>query len=53
MHSVYQRVNNLSAFLSTCLFTLAALITATTFILQPTSEVASKGNSLAVEHGVM
>ncbi|KAG8977333.1 hypothetical protein FRC05_001731 [Tulasnella sp. 425] len=53
MHSVYQRVNNLSAFLSTCLFTLAALITATTFVLQPTSEVASKGNSLAVEHGVI
>ncbi|KAG9050757.1 hypothetical protein FS837_002701 [Tulasnella sp. UAMH 9824] len=53
MHSVYQRINNLSAFLSTCLFTLAALITATTFILQPTSEVVSKGNSLSVEHGLI
>ncbi|KAG8979701.1 hypothetical protein FRB90_008000 [Tulasnella sp. 427] len=51
MHSVYQRVNNLSAFLSTCLFTLAALITATTFILQPTSEAVSQGSLLSVEHG--
>ncbi|KAG8901789.1 hypothetical protein FRB99_005106 [Tulasnella sp. 403] len=36
--------------MTTCLFVLAALISATTFILQPSSEAVSVGNTLEVDH---
>ncbi|KAG8890246.1 hypothetical protein FRB98_000157 [Tulasnella sp. 332] len=50
MHSVYQRVNNLSAFLTSCLFVLSGLIAATTFLLQPSSATVSNGSVISAEH---
>ncbi|KAG9039806.1 hypothetical protein FRB95_007233 [Tulasnella sp. JGI-2019a] len=50
MHSVYQRVNNITAFLTSCLFVLAGLIATTTFLLQPSAATVSVGSIISAEH---